>query len=140
VQAHSFIEAAQEQFTAIQQRGFCTKAVENRGEFHGDIAAAYHQHALGQLFKEEGFVRTNGMLMPRHIRDLRPAASGNQDVLGAVAFTAQLDAVLVDNSCMPLKQSHATVDQQVPVDAIKPFDFTVFIGDQRRPIEIGLAE
>ncbi|MNY29801.1 hypothetical protein D3C86_1638650 [compost metagenome] len=136
VLAHRAVEAPQEQLAAIEQRGLGAEAVENRGELHGDIATANHQHPLGQLFEEEGFIRADGMLMPRNLRDMRPAAGGDEDVFGAVTLTAQLHAMRIEQARMTLEQGYAAVYQQVAVDAVEPFDFTVFVGDQGRPIEL----
>ena len=80
------------------------------------------------------------MFMSWHIRNLWPAAGGNQYVFGAVALTAKLNTVCVDNTCMAFQQGHATVHQQVTVDAIEPFNFAVLVGDQGSPVEFRAAQ
>src|SRR5690606_30721058 len=140
VQAYRLIEAAQEQITAIQQAGLATQAMENRGELHGDIAAADYQHAAWLLRKMEHLVGVGGMFDTRDVRALRPAAHGNQDVLGAVAYAGHVDMVGIDQPCVPFEQLHATVHQQVAVDAIETLDFTILVADQRRPVETRLLD
>jgi hypothetical protein len=74
--------------------------------------------------------------MPRNLRNLRPAAGGDQDVFGTVALAIDLDRVRVDDHGVTFMQGHATVDQQVAVYAVQAIDLAVLVGDQRRPIEL----
>ncbi|MNX52158.1 hypothetical protein D3C86_828340 [compost metagenome] len=138
--AHRTVKAAQEQFAAIQQRGLGTQAMEDPGELDRNVATAHHQHPLGQLFEEERLVGTDGMLVPRNLRNLRPAAGSDQDVFGAKALAIDLDLMRVDDLRVTFMQGHATVDQQVAINAIEAIDLAVLVGDQRRPVELRLIQ
>ena len=80
------------------------------------------------------------MLAPWNLRDLRPAAGGDQDVLGSEALTVNLHLMGIDQACMPFMQGHATVDQQVTIDAVEAVDLAILVGDQGRPIKVRLAQ
>ncbi len=80
------------------------------------------------------------MLVPWDLRNLRPAASGDQDILGSEALTIDLDLVRPGQTRMAFVQGHATADQQVTVDPVEAVDFAIFVGDQRRPIKVRLAQ
>ncbi|MNN26122.1 hypothetical protein D3C81_1396210 [compost metagenome] len=134
--AHRLVEAAQEALAAVQQRGLRAQTVEDRGELDGDIAAADHQYALGQLLEIEGFVGGDRQLAPGDLRHLRPAADSDQDVLGAVALAVHLDLMGAKNARMPFQQGDAAVDQQVAVDAVEALDLAVLVGNQGAPVEM----
>ena len=114
--------------------------MEDARELNGDITTTHYQHALGQLFKEERLVRANGVLAPWNLRDLRPAAGGDQDVPGSEALTVDLHLMGIDQACMPFMQGHAAVDQQVAIDTVEAVDLTILVGDQGRPIKVRLAQ
>ena len=80
------------------------------------------------------------MLTPWNLRDLRPAAGGDHDVLGGEALTVDLNLVRIDQARMPFVQGHTAVDQQIAVDAIEAVDLAVFVGDQGRPIEVRFTQ
>src|SRR5690606_9634079 len=137
---HRAVKAAQEQIAAIQQRSPCAQAMEDRGELHGDIAAADHQYTLGQLLEEEGLVGADGVLATGNVRNLRPAAGGDENALGPVALAIDLDGMAIDDARMAFEQADATVGQQIAVDAVEALDLAVLVGDQRRPVEVRFAQ
>ncbi|MCY1174121.1 hypothetical protein D9M73_143100 [compost metagenome] len=140
VLAHAAVEAAQEQVAAIQQGGLRTKAMEDRGEFHGDVAAADHQHAAWQLFEEERLVGADRVFLAGDVRNLRPAAGGDEDVGGAEALAIDLHRVRVANARVAFQQGHPAVHQQIAVDAVEALDFAVLVGDQLAPVELGIFQ
>ncbi|MNE45857.1 hypothetical protein D3C80_1401700 [compost metagenome] len=80
------------------------------------------------------------MLTPRDIRNLRPAAGGDEDVLGAVLLAVDLDGIGPKQASMGFEQLDAAVDQQVAVDAVEARDLAVLVADQGFPVEIGLLQ
>ncbi|MNZ91902.1 hypothetical protein D3C78_1109060 [compost metagenome] len=138
--AHPAVEAAQEQVAAVQQRGLGAQALEDPGKLHGDITAADHQHALGQILEVERLVGADRQLLARNVRDLRPAASGNEDVLGAVALAIDFHLMGPRQFGVPFEQGHTAVDQQVAVDTVEPLDLAVLVGDQLAPVELGIFQ
>ncbi|MCY1525453.1 hypothetical protein D9M68_604320 [compost metagenome] len=136
--AHALVETAQEQRTAIGLGGLRAHAVEDRGELHGDVAAAHHQHPARQFFEEEGLVRGDGMFLARDVGHLGPAAGRYQDMGGAIGLAVDFDRIRVQDAGVPFQERHPAVDQQVAVDAVETLDFAVFVGDQRGPVERGL--
>ncbi|MNR06225.1 hypothetical protein D3C85_1222880 [compost metagenome] len=80
------------------------------------------------------------MLAPRNLRDLRPATGGDQNGFGGKPLAVDLDRMRVQQLGMAFVQGHAAVDQQVAVDAIQAIDLAVLVGDQRRPVEVGLVQ
>src|SRR5690606_28583583 len=139
VHAQAFIEAAQEEVAAIQQRGIGPQAMEDGGEFDGDVATTHHQDTLGQLLQVEGLVGTDGMFDARDVRQLRPAARGDQDMARAVAAPIHLDTRAAQQACMAFQQRHPAVDQQFSVDPIEALDLAILVLDQRGPVELRLA-
>ncbi|MCY1425896.1 hypothetical protein D9M71_417020 [compost metagenome] len=137
---HAAVEAAQEQVAAIQQGGLRAQTMEDRGEFHGDVAAADHQHAARQLFEEECLVGADRMFLAGDVRNLRPAAGGDEDVGGAEALAIDLYRVRIANARMAFQQGHPAVHQQIAVDAVEALDFAVLVGDQGRPVERRLVD
>ena len=133
---HRAIEAAQEQVTAVQQRGIGAQALEDASELDGDVAATDHQYTTRQFFEVERLVGGDRQLLARNIRHLWPAASGDENVSGAVALAFDFDFVGTGDTGMPLQQGHAAVDQQVAVDAVEALDLTVLVGDQGAPVEM----
>ena len=79
------------------------------------------------------------MLMARNIRDMRPAASGDQNALGAIGLAIDLHPMLVEQARMALEQAHAAAHQQFAIDTVEALDLAVLVGNQRRPAETGLA-
>ena len=136
VLTHGTVEAAQEQVPSVEQRSFGTEPLENTGKLYRDVTATHHQHALGQVLQVESFVGTDSQLFTRDVRNLRPATSSDQNVLGAVTLPVDLHFMGPGQPRMPLKQGHAAVQQQVAIDTIEPLDFTVLVGDQLPPIEL----
>ena len=114
--------------------------MEDRSKLHGDITAAHHQYALGQLLEEEGFVGADGVFATGNIGNLRPAAGGDQDAFSAVPLAVHFDGMRIDDARMPLEQTDAAVGQQIAVNAIEASDLAVLVGDQCRPVEIRFAQ
>lgn len=140
MRAHPAVEAAQEQLAAVQQRGFRSQPLEDAGKFHGDITAADHQHTLGQVFEEEGLVGADRQFLARDVRNLRPATGGDQNMLGAVALAVDFHFMGTGQPGVAFEQGHTAVDQQVAVDAVKPRDLAVLVGDQLAPVELGIFQ
>ena len=65
--------------------------MENPGKLNGDVTTAHHQYTLGQSVEEERFVGADRVLMARDLGDLWPATGGDQNVLGGVALTVDLN-------------------------------------------------
>ncbi|MNF72792.1 hypothetical protein D3C84_547750 [compost metagenome] len=80
------------------------------------------------------------MLVPRNLRNLRPAAGRDQNIPGGKALAIDLDLMRIDDLRVPLMQGHAAVDQQVAINAIEAIDLAVLVGDQRRPVELRLIQ
>ena len=138
--AHRTVEAAQEHLAAIQQGCFRTQTVENPREFDGNIATAHHQHTLWKFLEEKRLVGADGVFMARNVRDLRPAASRDQDMVGSVALTVDFNFMGAGNFRVALDQADAAIDQQVAINTVETVDLAVLVGNQGRPIEIGLPQ
>ena len=138
--AHGAVKTSQEHLTAIQQRGLGAQPLENPRELDGNVASAHNQHALWQRLEKERFVRTDGVFMPRDLGDLRPATGGDEDVFCRVPLTIDQHLVWPGQGGVPLQQRNTTVNQQVAVDTIETIDFTVFVGNQRGPVEAGSTQ
>jgi len=117
--AHCAVKATQEHVTAVQQRRLGAQAVEDPCELHGDVAATHHQHALGQFFEEERFIGADCQLMPRNLRDLRPAARCDQDMFGRMTLAIDFNLVGPGQFGVAFHQGDATVDQQVAVNTVE---------------------
>ena len=138
--AHRTVEAAQEHLAAIQQGCFRTQTVENPREFDGNIATAHHQHTLWKFLEEKRLVGADGVFMARNVRDLRPAASRDQDMVGSMALTVDFNFMGAGNFRVALDQADAAIDQQVAINTVETVDLAVLVGNQGCPVEIGLPQ
>ncbi len=93
--AHVVVEAAQDVGAPVHQGGVDPQPLEDAGELDGDVAAAHDHDALGQGRQMEGLVGGDGVFGARHIGLHRPAADGDQDLLGreGLVLANQLDRV-----------------------------------------------
>ena len=89
------IEAPKEHLAPIQKRGFCPKAGENTGEFHGDITTANNRDFSRKLRQIKGFVGTDRMLNTGNFRHIWPTASGHENIARGHCFTAYLNRMSV---------------------------------------------
>ena len=134
VRAHVIVEATQDVGAAHDERGLDAQPVEDAGELHGDIAAADDDHPPGQALQVEGFVRGDRQLDPGQLRHDRPAAGGDEDLVGAegLVLVGQLDGVGVDQFGPGVGQIGAGVLQVGDIDAGQPGDLDVAALDESR--------
>ena len=125
--AQFVVEAAQQLRTAIDQRRLHAQAVEDRGELDRDIAAAHHDHRLGQAFKVERLVRSDRKVAARDVGHLGPGAGGDQDVLRAPDPAGRLDLVRAAHHCALAENRYAGVHQQPLVNPVQARDFAVLV-------------
>jgi hypothetical protein len=134
------VEVAQQAGAAIGQRRLDAEAVEDRGEFERDVAAADHHRALRQALERERLVGRDRVLRAGNRRHLRPGAGRHQDVFRHPAAAVDLDRVRVDEARATAQDLDAGVGEQALVYAVQPRDLPVLVGDQRRPVEPRLAD
>ena len=74
------VETAQHLLAAVQLGHLRAQAVEDRRELAGDVAAADHQQPAREGLEVEHLFEVTTMFAPGKIRNVRPAAGGDQDV------------------------------------------------------------
>ena len=67
MRADVLVEAAQDVLAAIDQNGLDAEALEDAGEFDGDVTAAGDDDAGGKFLEMEGFVGGGRQLMARQM-------------------------------------------------------------------------
>ncbi len=97
--AQILVEAAQRQRLAVDEMRLGAEPGEHAGEFHADIAAADDGDALGHLFQIERIVGDDAEFRARNVQPGGMAAGGDDDALGGDALAADIERVLVDESC-----------------------------------------
>ena len=127
------VEAAQNAVAAQHQVDVDAEAVEDAGEFDGDVARPHDHDALGQLRQMERLVGGDRQFAARDRRDDRMAAGGDQDLLGGHGFVAHLDRMPVHQPATAHVQLHAGTVEQAQVDRVEAIDFPVHVVAQRRP-------
>ena len=133
--AHLAVEAAQEQLAAVDQVGLAAQAIEDAGELHGDIAAAQHQEALGEVVEVEHLVGAQRKLAARELGDPGPAAHRHQDLRGAVHLVAHRDAMGIQYPGPGVDQADPGAIQQARIDAVEALDLAYLVVAQGRPVE-----
>lgn len=72
VRAQIIIEAAQPIFAPVDERHLGPIARKDGSKLDGDVAAAHHQDAFGEVLEIESFVGCNPKLLARDVRHERP--------------------------------------------------------------------
>ena len=142
VGAHIVVEAPQDVRAAIDQGGFHTQTIEDSGELHGDVATADDQYPLGQLGQMEGPVGGDGVFDAGDVRRQgRPAAGGDQDLLGGVdrPVAFERDGVGVGQTGSRMHQVGPGVLEIGDVDARQSGYLDVFGVAEGVPVETCLA-
>jgi hypothetical protein len=85
--------------------------MEDGRELDRDVTTADDQHALGELIEEEDLVGADGMFVTGKFRDVRPAACGDQNVLGTMPLPVNFDVMAIDEASMAFEELHAAVYQ-----------------------------
>jgi hypothetical protein len=130
------IEAAEDLCAAVELRHLDPEAVEDAGEFAGDVAAADDQQALGKLFEVEDVVRHHPEMVVGHPRPLGPPAGGDQDVLGGEGRPVrEPHGVRIVERRALVEGGHARPLQKLSVDALKAVELGVQVTAEPRPVE-----
>ncbi len=141
--AHVLVEAAENFGAAIDQRRLDPEAVEDIGEFDGDIAAAGHHDRARQFLEVEGLVGRDAQLMARQ-RGMRigRATDGDDDLLRRhhLAGLHQAHAVGSGDLRTGLEDLGAGILQPLAIETFEAGDFLVLGRNQRRPVEARLAD
>src|SRR5579862_1459428 len=137
MRAYLVVEAAQDIFAAINQRHMRTQTGKNPGKLNRDIAAALNDDAPREFGKVKRLVGRDGVLESRNwVAVARRAAGGDQDIGRANALAVrQLHGVRIGQHGAGLEDLYAGLLQKRAVNGLKPPDFLILVGDQRRPIE-----
>ena len=80
------------------------------------------------------------MFMARDVGNLRPAAGGDQDMFGGMTLTVDFNFIGAGYFRVTFDQGHTAVDQQVAINTVETIDLAVFVGDQGRPVKVGLTQ
>ena len=131
-----FIEASQHLVASVDHRHIGAEAVHDAGEFEGDIARPVDHQPFGKLGQIEDFVGGDGQLGAVDGREIRFAAGGNQDVLGAHGIGADTDGVGVFQGRVAGKQLRPGVADHLVVDALQAPELPLLGLDQDRPVEM----
>ena len=132
------VEAAEDLGAAIDQRRLDAKAVEDVGEFDGDVAAAADGDRLRQFRQVKGLVGGDAMFVAGQCAVLgRAAAGGDQDLVGGDGAVLRLkpDRVAVDQRGTRLQGFAAGALHILAVETFEPGDLAILVGDQGRPVE-----
>ena len=127
-----------QQFLAPDDLGdLAPEAAEDAGELDRDITAADDHDAARQLRQVERLVGRDHVLDAGNVGHGRMPAGRDQDRLGRMALSGDLDRVRIDQHAAALDDLDAAVAQHVDVDLFEPVEFVVLRRDQRGPVEFG---
>ena len=133
---HLVVKTAQDLLTPVQLRHGCTQTVENRRKFAGDVAAANHQEAFGEGCEVKHLVRRHHQLASRDVWHAGVAASGDQDVFGAVLLAVcHFHRVGIDQLGAAEDDRHPRAAQQLTVNTVQTADFLLSVGFECFPIQ-----
>ncbi len=77
------VETAEDLLAAIDQRGVDTQTMEDVGELHGNVAAAFDHDRLRELLEIESLVGIDAMFVAgQRWMSCRPATGCDQDLVG----------------------------------------------------------
>ena len=133
--AHVLIKAAQNLLAPVQLRDLAAQPVEDGGEFAGDVAAAHDQQALRKRRQVKHFIRGDDMLAPRQVGHAGLAASGDQDILGAVLVAADFHRVLTHQHGPAVEQVNARAFEQQRINAVEPGNLSGAVRLERLPVQ-----
>jgi hypothetical protein len=85
-------------------------------------------------------IRRDRELAARDLGARRPAAGRNQDVLGGVAPSADLDGVRIDDDRVLLEHLGARGAEKTPIDAVQARDLRILPRDELRPVDGAVAD
>ena len=135
--AQLHVEVAQDLVAAIEHGHRDAEPIEDRGEFHADIAGADDGDAGRQLLQLETLVGADQMLLAGNVGHHRMAAGSHQDGLGRQRLVAvgELDLVRTHQRGAGEKLVDPGRVQDAGIDPVQPVDLAPDIMDQRRPVE-----
>jgi hypothetical protein len=141
--AHVLAEAREDFLAAVDQGHLHAQAMEDVGELDGDVAAAGDQDGARQLRQVERLVGGNAQFVAgQRCMWVGRTARGDDDPIGGdgLARLHQADGVRIDQLRAAFDDLRAAVFEAAAVQAFEPGDFPVLGGDQRLPVERGLAD
>src|SRR5262249_20648470 len=119
------VESAQQARATVGEGGGDPQAVEDRGEFHGDVAAPDDERALWQLLEVERFIRGDRELGAGNRRLGRPRSCGDQDVFCGNGFAFEPYRVRIENRSPFSKNPDAVIYEDPLVDGVQARDLAV---------------
>ncbi len=133
---HVLVEAAKDVGGADDLGDLDADGVVDPGELDGDVAAADDDEAVRQLGHVERLVRAHDVLDAGNVRRRRPAAGGDEDLLGGDAAPVDLDGMGIRQPAGAFDELDVVVSENAPVDALQTVEFGVLALDQHTPVDL----
>ena len=137
------VEARQDLGAAIDQRRLDAEAMEDIGEFDGNIAAAGDHDRFRQLFKMKGLVGGDAEFVTgKGCMRVRPSAGGDDDRLcrHRLSGLQQPDRMGIDEFRARFQDLGIGAGETFLVEAFQPGDFNILGRHQLLPVEAAFAD
>ena len=128
------IEAAQRMVTAQQQADLAAQCRQHTGDLDGDVTGADQRHAPGPLGHVKKPVAVQSQLGAGYGQLPRPAARGQQHLLGLQPLTVDLDHTGRNQLRIAADQMHLPLGQIALVDAVQARDVSIALGFKLCPV------
>ncbi len=134
------IKSAQEEITAVTERGLHTQVMKNTGQLYGDVTATHHQRPIGQTGQIKKFVGGNRMFNAGNIRLEGPATRCDQNVFRGNGFTCNHHTIRPRDSGTGFHYIASGITQQIAINTIETVYFLDLVFTQHLPVKLRVID